>query len=880
MKADRSTAVLRHLHALYDAGVVSGLTDGQLLERFKSRRAEASDANAAAEEAFAALVARHGRMVLGICCQALTDPDDIEDAFQATFLVLVRKAATIRVEDTLGRWLYGVARRVAARARAVAHRRHRRVAPLPGTLEARPASVPDRMELAAILDEELARLPEKYRLPLMLCYLVGLSNEEAAQRLGCPIGTVQSRLSRGREQLRARLQRRGLAPSFVVSLESLTTIKVWPAVPAALVNSTIRAAMRLATGKAVASEAVALSVAALAEGVLRTLAWQRLKSAVAIVLVLGATTGTVAAVLAQRTTDSPSPGVPLRGERRQEPGRPIPRMKTVVFPADRSLGVVSTRRPGVYKDAWGLTEDPWAGWEQVAAATRNVQVSTGQEVRLDVRTAASIDLSPLRQLNPDDLTALDFRGAVVTDRGLADISHLTGLRSLRFMGCRIDDAVLKSLSRLSSLRTLSFLGTPVGDDGLVRLAPLPSLTDLELTGTQATEKGVAILAKGAPLRRLALSGTRISDAGLAKLTKLREMAGLEHLSVAGTGITDEGLRHLANLRHLKSLDLSGTSVGDAGLAHLGDLRELEFLRLTDTKVTDAGLAHLQSMTSLKTFLPPPGITDVGLAQIGKIPSLRYLWITYSPITNAGLTHLTSLKNLETLTLDCTEGKRVTDEGVSEILKFPRLKSLSLSHTGIGDEGLAKLTALQALEALELGGGEFTWDGLRHLRKFPALKGLGLAAILGDPPSLRHLRPLRSLKRLTLNGSGRFQSDADLVHLDGLTALEYLRISGIPITDEGMKHLAGLTALRVLQIYDNQVKVGDSGLSALKDMRRLEYLWISGPITDRGLEQLAHLESLRFLYVRSRTIHDAAVEELKQKLPILQEVRIDAPGTNR
>ena len=140
--------------------------------------------------------------------------------------------------------------------------------------------------------------------------------------------------------------------------------------------------------------------------------------------------------------------------------------------------------------------------------------------------------------------------------------------------------------------------------------------------------------------------------------------------------------------------------------------------------------------------------------------------------------------------------------------------------------------------------------------------------LGDSPSLSQ-RPL--------------VSHADLkpsVHLEGLTALEELRIAGIPITDEGMKHLSGLTALRVLQIYDDQANVGDSGVSALKDMRRLEYLWISGPITDRGLGQLEHLESLRFLYARSRMISDAAVQYLKQKLPILQEVRIDAPEANR
>ena len=108
MGTHRSASLLRDLRALYDAGVAAGLTDAQLLERFNNRRAEVPEADAAAEAAFAALVARHGPMVLGVCRRALSDPCDIEDAFQATFLILVRKAPTVRVHDSLGRWLYGV----------------------------------------------------------------------------------------------------------------------------------------------------------------------------------------------------------------------------------------------------------------------------------------------------------------------------------------------------------------------------------------------------------------------------------------------------------------------------------------------------------------------------------------------------------------------------------------------------------------------------------------------------------------------------------------------------------------------------------------------------------------------------------------------------
>src|SRR5215212_8360856 len=122
--ANHATTAQGHLRTLFATGTASGLTDAQLLERV----ATASAAARAGESAFEALVARHGPMILGVCRRALDDPRDVEDAFQATFLVLVRKAGTVRVDDSLGRWLYGVARRVAGRARATADRRRAREA--------------------------------------------------------------------------------------------------------------------------------------------------------------------------------------------------------------------------------------------------------------------------------------------------------------------------------------------------------------------------------------------------------------------------------------------------------------------------------------------------------------------------------------------------------------------------------------------------------------------------------------------------------------------------------------------------------------------------------------------------------------------------------
>ena len=207
--ARSSGAAAGQLGSLYNLGAAGSLTDGQLLERFLAR-----DDPAASEAAFTALVDRHGAMVLGVCRRELGDPHDAHDAFQATFLVLVSKAAAVRHWETVGGWLVGIARRVAARARVEGARRRRHLEQLgveraalgDGSSTRQPTEAePDYAPLLA----EVARLPERFRAPVVLHYFEGLSTEATAQRLGCARGTVLSRLSRARDRLKDRLERRG-----------------------------------------------------------------------------------------------------------------------------------------------------------------------------------------------------------------------------------------------------------------------------------------------------------------------------------------------------------------------------------------------------------------------------------------------------------------------------------------------------------------------------------------------------------------------------------------------------------------------------------------------------------------------------------------------
>ncbi len=207
-------SVARQLGSLFTGGSAAGLSDRQLLEQFVARRDDH------AEAAFAALVSRHGPMVLGVCRQILDDRHLAEDAFQAVFLVLAQKARSIRDPDLLGNWLYGVALRTArcARLRLARRRQVEETGTMthPGPSHPVEPTAPPAdeavmaREQAEALHVEIERLPAAFRLPVVLCYLEGLTIHEAARRLRCSHGTVRSRMARAREKLRRALTRRGV----------------------------------------------------------------------------------------------------------------------------------------------------------------------------------------------------------------------------------------------------------------------------------------------------------------------------------------------------------------------------------------------------------------------------------------------------------------------------------------------------------------------------------------------------------------------------------------------------------------------------------------------------------------------------------------------
>jgi RNA polymerase sigma factor (sigma-70 family) len=308
-----ATGTFRNFLRLFQRRLASGeageSTDRHLLQRFAQERDEA---------AFTALVQRHGPLVLGVCRRVL-GPNDADDALQATFLVLARKAGSLSQPDRLSNWLYGVALRVAQKARAEVARRRARLQEVKDMPAAERGSQADWNELRQVLDEEVQRLPQKFRLPLLLCYLEGKTREEAARQLGWSAGAVKGMLERGRELLRSRLTRRGIALSATALAGLLSENALSAAVPAALSDSTVKAALLFAAGKA----AAAGSAAALAEGVLQAMGKFRF-----IVMVVGivalAAVGTGVGVLASSgppTVAEPSKkadGPPLARDERAE----------------------------------------------------------------------------------------------------------------------------------------------------------------------------------------------------------------------------------------------------------------------------------------------------------------------------------------------------------------------------------------------------------------------------------------------------------------------------------------------------------------------------------------------------------------------------------
>jgi RNA polymerase sigma factor (sigma-70 family) len=344
MADSRAESVLRHLHHWLDAEAKPA-DDGWLLERFIGQRDEA---------AFAELVSRHGPLVMGLCRRLLGNLQDAEDVFQATFFVLARKAATIRKPGSLSCWLHGVASRLALKTRAEVQRRRIHERQAVSVLESAEVDLSWR-EVRGLIDEELQRLPQKQRLPLVLCYLEGLTQDEASRRLGWPRGTLKRRLEAGRERLRLRLTRRGVTLGAGLFAVALSESAIKGAVSLTLRNATAWAAVQFVTQKTAALAAT--PAALLAEGALQTMLTTKLKLGAMAIVLFGCVVTAAGLALPQATLEKqpeskseepPKRTVEEKRDRKDRYGDPLPagaiaRLGTVHFRQPRMRSVVFTR---------------------------------------------------------------------------------------------------------------------------------------------------------------------------------------------------------------------------------------------------------------------------------------------------------------------------------------------------------------------------------------------------------------------------------------------------------------------------------------------------------------------------------------------------------
>jgi RNA polymerase sigma factor (sigma-70 family) len=396
MPTARVRTVLGHISQLVGTPPAGDLTDGQLLQRYTSDREKA---------AFAALLRRHGRLVWGVCRHVLRHDQDAEDAFQATFLVLAHKASSIRKQESVASWLYGVAYRTAMKAKtSAAKRRAHEKGARHSVPEGPPAKAAWR-ELQALLDHELNRLPEKYRAPFVLCCLEGRSRSEVARALGWKEGTVAGRLGQARKLLQQRLARRGVTLSAVLCAAAVSQQASLAAVPARLLATAADSALLFAVGPGAPATCISAPVIALAKDVLRAMTLSKLKVAMVLLLTAGmafAVAGMVArkAFAAKpveaKSEDEPKPRAESAGQPKQEAAKTV---RTDRYGDPLPPGAIA-RMGTVRFRTWATSVAFLPGDKMLATVAQEVvsfwDVATGKETRrrsVDMRWGSAYALS-------------------------------------------------------------------------------------------------------------------------------------------------------------------------------------------------------------------------------------------------------------------------------------------------------------------------------------------------------------------------------------------------------------------------------------------------------------------------------------------------------
>jgi len=617
----------------------------------------------------------------------------------------------------------------------------------------------------------------------------------------------------------------------------------------------------------------------------------------------------------------------LKTAGRHSPDTTTAQGRVVHFPPSRSIGILYIQDEGIANIHHAFSN--WSGspkdqWQLLGPAKGDVVVPPGKRLSLTIPQEPKDgwkDLSPLKNLKPDDLYQLWICGQIsaATNPGdicMPHITHLTGLKDLslnwtdvstnglqyikdfhsleylRLPG-EIDDSAMILISRLKSLKGLYLSGTGrVTDEGLACLKALPNLEELSFDGPKKiTSASLRYLSKISSLKRLSFCFN--SKVTSRDLIHLGDMPSLKSLRLDHSNITNSGLRFFSNLKHLEELSLHNTNVTDAGVPHLLALKSLRRLNLQKqpgskkTPITEKAAPYLARIQTLEYLnLECLSVTDYALSELSTLPNLRALYASYGStgksLTDQGLDHLSKTKSLELLYI---RTEAVTDKGMLAIAQLPNLKTLDISFgPNITKQGLAHLTALKQLTSFSISphGHEIgiSISDLACLNKMTNLKTMSLAGIIQDGSGLdiSGLKNIESLditsKRIWDKRNGKWHishksfTDKDLACLENLTHLKSLSLwSTGAVTDKGLSCLQNLTNLE--RLIFSEASLTDQGLIYLKDMQRLNDLSIGGNFTEKGIQHLKELKALECLRLfPKRGVPNRAVRELKKNLPFL------------
>lgn len=519
------------------------------------------------------------------------------------------------------------------------------------------------------------------------------------------------------------------------------------------------------------------------------------------------------------------------------------------FPPDRPCGMILVQDDNQPRQSSVFASEAIGNqWRVLGPARGDLTAPAGLKVRLSVEGPTARDLSALRRLAPNDLDELELWGAEVNDRSLSWVTHLRGLKAVRMVLTRVGDQGLRQLTNLTSLESLS----------------LPAGT---------TDAGLAAVARNFPgLKALSFADTRVSNAGLRALASLH---ALESLEVGGPFIGDDGLAHLAGLTNLEYLLIKGPHFTGRGFVHLKKvpaLRVLNCFRLPTMQ--DAALEHLAALPRLEnlSLYDNEQISNLGMAFLARSASLRRLDIDKTRVTQAGVTALLRLPGWEHLSLPSGS---VNDTILSQLGRQTHLRYLALGRPRPGEpyteRGLAALTLLTQLAELHLEGPGVTDAAMLQVARFKTLRRLRLMSCPVTDAGLARIKSLSGLETLDLKAT-KHVTLAGLRHLNGLARLNDLHASLITGTG-GPLDLSQLAALRRLTLHLERGSLRDDSLASLQNLHGLEYVQLpSTAISDQALASLSGLTNLTCLVLGGPELTDRGLASLT-RLPRLDHLEL-------